>query len=195
MENTTDILATFNSPAIEKRLGEIKNRKEKNAFLESIMSNPNATVLNEKNGHKTILFTGNKGPKTNTWTQTKQMAFELNELGFDVAFLPELPLETSADSIVKFGNINRVADFKYCVTTKANTLVKDLEHGFEQANTIVLKLENMDSGSFKNAIDYMLRNEIPYGDIILMNKYGKVLTFSHRDIRNGSYSIKSKGFL
>ena len=47
MDNKTDILAYFNSPAIEKRLSKIRDRKGKNAFLESIMSNLNAEVLNE----------------------------------------------------------------------------------------------------------------------------------------------------
>ena len=108
MDNKTDILASFNSPAIEKRLSKIRDRKGKNAFLESIMSNLNAEVLNETNGHKTILFSGNKGPKTITWEQTKQMAFELNEEGYDVAFLPELSEGTCADSLIKSGGIYKI---------------------------------------------------------------------------------------
>ena len=92
-----------NSRYIEQRLNEIKDRKGKNAFLESIMSDPTATVLNEVNGYKTILFHGNKGPKTNTWNQTKQMAFELNEAGFDVAFIPEIENGTCADSLIRVG--------------------------------------------------------------------------------------------
>ena len=195
LEKQNDILATFNSPAIEKRLGEIKNRREKNVFLESIMSNPSAKVLNETNGHKTILFPGNKGPKTGTWEQTKQMATELNRQGYDVAFLPELTFETCADCLIKTGSNYRIADFKYCATTKTNTLAKDLKHGFEQASAIVLKLENVDSGVFKEAVDYLLRNDISYGNIILLNTYGKVLELPRKELKTGIFKKTVKGFL
>ena len=144
------------------------------------MSNLNAEVLNETNGHKTILFSGNKGPKTITWEQTKQMAFELNEEGYDVAFLPELSEGTCADSLIKSGGIYKIVDFKHCTTKKANTLIMDLVHGFQQANTIVLKLLNMDAGTFKSAIEYLLRNNLPFGDIILLNKYGKKIQLSKK---------------
>ena len=103
-----------NSKYIEQQLSEIKNRKDKNAFLESIISNPNATVLHEVNGHRTTLFQGNKGPKT---------------------------------------------------------------------------------GLFNEAIDYLVRNEIPYGNILLINKYGKVRVITYKDIKSKGYIRKTKGFL
>lgn len=185
----------MDSRYIEHRLSELRDRKSKNAFLESIMSDPSAAVLNESNGHKTILFPGNKGPKSRTWKQTKQMAFELNENGFDVAFLPELLNEVCADSLIRNGQVFKIADFKYCVTSKVNTLSIDLEQGFQQANHLVLKLENMDSGSFKRAVDYLLRNEIPYGNILLINKYGKTLELSKKEFKTGIYRKRIKGFL
>ena len=193
--NQNNISAAFNSPAIEKQLVELKNRKEKNAFLESIMTHPSAVVLNETNGHKTILFAGNKGPKTITWKQTKQVACELNRQGYDVAFLPELSSKSCADSLVKKGKIYRIVDFKYCITKKANTLVLDLEHGFQQANTIVLKLERMDSGTLKDAINYLTRNDMALGNIILINSYGQCLDFSRKALKTGIYSKAIKGFL
>lgn len=159
------------------------------------MSNPSATVLNEINGHKTILFPKNKGPKTITWEQTKQMAFELNRQGYDIAFLPELTSETSADCLIKIGSAYRIADFKYCITTNSNTLAKDLKHGFSQANTIVLKIKKMDSGLFKDAVDYLLRNNIPYGDIILINNYSRILELHKKEFRTGIYKKTIKGFL
>lgn len=195
MNTKQEIESFYSSPIIEKRLSEIKDRKGKNAFLKSIITDTSAVVLNETMGNKTILFSGNKGPKTNTWEQTKQMAFELNNNGIDVAFLPELLSEICADSLIRIGNIFLIADFKYCVTSKSNTLAKDLEHGFDQAKTIVLKLENMDFGLFKSSVDYLLRNEIPYGNIILINNYGKVLELSKRDIKTGIYKKKAQGFL
>ena len=191
----TDIASAFSSPFIEKRLSEIKGQKNKNAFLGSILADPNAVILNETNGHKTTLLPGNKGPKTSTWEQTKQMAFELNNNGIDVVFLPEPPYDISADSLIKIGNVFRIADFKYCITPKSNTLAKDLKHGFEQAKTIVLKLTKTDVGMISKALDYLLRNEILYGDIVLINKYGKTTTITRRDIKNKSYIKKLKGFL
>lgn len=185
----------MDSQFIERRLNELRDRKDKVAFLESIMNSPVAIVINEANGHKTTLFPGSKGTKTKTWNQTKRMAFELNEAEIDVAFLSEPDGVTCADSVLKVGNHFKIADFKYCVTTHPNTLAKELEHGFEQANTIALKLINMDSGVFRETVDYLLRNKIPYGDIVLLNKYGKTLVITFKDIKNKTFVHKIKGFL
>ena len=70
-----------------------------------------------------------------------------------------------------------------------------MKHGFEQAKTIVLKLTKTDVGMLSKALDYLLRNEILYGDIVLINKYGKTTTITRRDIKNKSYIKKLKGFL
>ena len=185
----------MDSRYIEHRLNELRDRKSKNAFLESVMNDPKAIVLNDSNGYKTKLFPGNKGPKTITWEQTKQMAYDLNNNGFDVVFLPELKSDVCADSLISDGRIYKIADFKYCITSKANTLSIDLGRGFEQANNVVLKLTNMDSGTFRDAIDYLLRNGIPYGNIILINKYGKTLELLKKEFRTGIYKKRIKGFL
>ena len=183
------------SSLIIKKLETFKDRKTKNVFLESVMDDNRAELLNEGDGHKTTLFEGSKGPKTSTWEQTKQMAFELNEAGIDVAFLPEHESLSSTDSLLRIGKIFKLADFKYCVTVKPNTLAKQLEHGFTQANTIVLKLTQMDSGQFVEAIDYLVRNEIACGNIILMNKYGKSIDLPKNEIKTGMFRKKVKGFL
>ncbi len=88
-----------------------------------------------------------------------------------------------------------VADFKYCITTKANTLAGNLEEGFRQAGTVVVKLENMDAGMFKDAIGYMVRNDISYGNIKIINKYGKTKELTYEDIKRGQYVKMIKGFL
>ena len=123
------------------------------------------------------------------------MAIDLNKAGIDVTFLPEVDGLICADSLLKIRNTYRLADFKYCVTTNSNTLAKELEHGFQQASTIVLKLENMDAGIFKKAIGYLLRNEIPYGNLILMNEYGKYVELEKRDIKTEIYRKKIRGLL
>lgn len=53
----------------------------------------------------------------------------------------------------------------------------------------------MDVGQFKEAVDYLLRNKVSCGDIILMNRYGKVMVIGYRDIKNRTYFRKIKGFL
>ena len=185
----------MNSAYIEQCLNKIKDRKSKNAFLESIMNDPSAIVLHEENGHKTVLFSENKGPKTSTWKQTRQMAFDLNKAGYDVAFIPETDEGLCADSLIRNGKVYKLVDFKYCVTTNYGTVSKELIHGFKQAGTVVLQLEHMDAGLFRNAIDYLLRNEIPYGNIILMNKYGKTVELLKKDIKTGVYKKAIKGLL
>lgn len=123
------------------------------------------------------------------------MAKDLNHNGESVAFLPELDRVTSADALVLFRGRPTVADFKYCVTTKANTLAGNLEEGFGQASTIVVKLENMDAGVFRDAIEYLKRKNFQCGNIKLINQYGDPLELTFTDIRNGRYLKKIKGFL
>ena len=188
-------MSSLNSKDIEQKLRFLKDRKSKYAFFQSIMNDSGATILNNVNGHKTVLFPNNKGPQTNTWIRTKQMVFDLNKAGYEVAFISELDEETCADSLIMNDTVFKLADFKYCITTKPNTLAKELEHGFKQANTLILKLPCIDTGLFCEAIDYLLRNEIPYGNIMLLNKYGKVQIITHKDIKSGSYARKIKGFL
>ena len=79
----------------------------------------------------------------------------------------EIENGTCADSLIRVGKNCRLADFKYCVTKKTSTLASELEHGFKQAETVILKLEHIDTGLFNEAIDYLVRNEIPYGNILL----------------------------
>ena len=130
------------------------------------------------------------------WAATKQMAEELNVDGKSVVFLPEYDVITSADALVTnvAGRI-RVADFKHVTTTSWNTLQGDLEAGFIQAPTIVLKLVNMDAEGFINTIDYMVRNKMKIGNIVLMNKYGRHIDLLADALKAGRYKKKVRGFL
>lgn len=190
----------MNSIYIEQQLSKIKDRKSKNAFLESIMNDSSATILHEVNGHKTLLFPENKGPKTSTWRQTKQMAFELNKNGYDVAFIPESDSEKGADAIIKLShNEYKLAEFKYSKTKLVNTLQKDLIGAFGQATTIVLKTTNMDAGLLSEALAYLGKNEqnkgFRFGEIYFLNKYGGILHLDRSNIRRNNYKKKLKGFL
>lgn len=183
------------SAIVIEHLNARRDLKNKLRLFYDIVNDTRAEIINETNNTKTVVFPGHKGRQHETWPGIKQMAEELNAIGESVAFLPEFRNETSADAIVLFNGKPVVADFKYCVTTKCNTLSVDLAEGFRQAHTVVLKLENMDSGLFKNAVDYLVRNEIHYGNIKLINKQGKVLELSEKDIAGEKYIKKIKGFL
>lgn len=137
-------------------------------------------------GHKT---------KDAYWSQTKQMGFALGKSGREVLFLPESDSATNADAIMMFKGFPRLVDFKYSTTTKPNTLQQHLAEGFEQADTIVLKLGNMDAGQFRDTIEYMKRNNINMGNIILMNVYDKILELNVKELKSRKYQQKINGFL
>lgn len=183
------------SPIVVKYLNERKDLKGKLKLFNEIVNDERAEVLNTFENAKTVMFEGHKGRQHDTWAGIKKTAEEINKAGESVAFLPETGKGTRADALVLFYGKPVVADFKYCTTKKGNTLTGDLKDGFQQAKTVVLKLENMDAGEFKSAVGYLLRNNLPCGNIKLVNKYGEILELSVKDIRGGKYKQKIKGFL
>lgn len=122
------------------------------------------------------------------------MAFDLNDKGMDVAFLPEYHEKTSVDEITIFNNRYVIADFKYSSTTNWSTLSIDLIYGFPQSNVIVLKLDKMDPGQFKQTIEYMKRNH-NIGNIKIINRYGNVKDIDRKDLESDKYVKKLRGFL
>ena len=183
------------SAIVIKKIAEAKDINAKIALFESIMNDERVDVINIEVKARTVLYPNNRGKKSKHWEQTKQMAYDLNKNGIDVVFLPEYDSDTSADSVIRIGKVCRIADFKYASTTNSNTLATELKHGFEQANTIVLKLDQMDGGQFRDCIDYLNRNGIKTGDILLINKYGKNKYLSYPELRNNKYQKLIKGFL
>lgn len=183
------------SPVIIEKLRERNDLKRRLQLFDEIVNDERATVLSAFGEAKTVVFPGHKGSQHETWRGIRQMAREINRAGESVAFLPELDRTTSADALVLFRGQPAVADFKYCVTTKANTLAGNLEDGFRQAGTVVVKLENMDAGVFRDAIEYLKRKNFPCGNIKLINEYGEIAEITFTDIRSGKYKKKIKGFL
>ena len=183
------------SPIVIEKLKEHKDLKHKLGLFEDILNDERAKELSKVEGARTVVFPGHKGSQHDTWKGIKQMAKDLNRNGESVAFLPELDRVTSADALLLFRGRPVVADFKYCITTKANTLAGNLEEGFRQAGTVVVKLENMDAGVFRDAIEYLKRKNFPCGNIKLINQYGDPIELTFTDIRNGRYLKKIKGFL
>ena len=185
----------FSAIVIEK-FNERRDAKNKLRLFYDIVNDNRADVIFETGNARTVVFPGHKGTQHETWTGIKTMAEYLNKHGESVAFLPELKNGTSADAIVLFKNAPVVADFKYCITRKNNTIACNLEDGFIQASTVVLKLENMGAGEFKDAIDYLVRNGKPIGNIKLLNEYGKMLELTYNDLKNkAKLNKKIKGFL
>ncbi|MBR6106278.1 MAG: hypothetical protein IKP81_14635 [Paludibacteraceae bacterium] len=193
------------SPIIERRLKGISNQSEKQKLLKNIQQNTDARIIIETPKAKTRMYEGCQGPESASWERTKKLALDLNNNGIDVTFLAEHRDMTCADAIVKFKGHLIIADFKCSATTKPGTLFNDLDKGYTQASNVVLKLEKMDAGIFKSAIQEFLRkyeerdsprfenNKI--GNMILVNKYGKILELERKDFLNSNYEKKIKGFL
>lgn len=183
---------------ILQELQKLRTIKEKNRLYYSILTDPRAELINETNGKITTLFP-NHNTSDDYWGETKLMAKVLNENGYNVCFLPEdgdTPKSTKrADAILNYDKNWQIADFKYFHSTKENTLTKDLKNGFLQASTIVLKITNADTGVFKESIEYLKRNDLKFGNIILINEYDKVLEIKRRQFESDKYKYLLKGFL
>ena len=88
-----------------------------------------------------------------------------------------------------------IADFKFITSKKIGTLKKELKEGFEQAGTIVLKLENGNTDLLVQSIEELKRKELKIGNLILINKYNKITDIHEKDIRNNKYKNIIRGFL
>jgi len=184
------------SAYILQRLAALQDFKQKQQLLKEILEDERAaTIIETEKGVKTRMFPGNKGPSTDSWKATKDMARALNEAGIPVTFLPEEINGKSADALTYFGRRIVVADFKHCSTTNWNTLRKDIEDGFSKADAVVVKLERMDLGQFREAIDYLRRNNKPIKDVIVLNEYGKKTELPYKLLRSGLYIKKLRGKL
>lgn len=195
--NEINTYASFEpfSPMIMKAVSEAKGRKERRRIFESIMEDERAKMWPQKWKGRTVEFPGHRGRSAGSWAATAKAIEELNEGGIDVALLPELKNGSSADALIKIGNSYYISDFKMSTTKADGSLSKELKEGFRQAGTIILKLFNMDKGSFVEAVRYLKRNDIKYGNILLMNEYGKHLMLTEESIQSGKFEKLTKGFL
>lgn len=183
------------SPVIIEALRKVRDRSRKAKLFDDILNDSRAEVINKAKNAKTSLYPTNRGKKTSSWTNTRQMAKDLNEHGSSVSFLPEYLETSSADAIVQFKGKWKVADFKFSTSTNHNTIAEDLSHGFEQADTVVLKMMRGDAGTFKRVIEQLQRKKCPIGNICLINKYGKVIELTKADLTKDKYLKKIKGKL
>jgi hypothetical protein len=87
-----------------------------------------------------------------------------------------------------------LADFKYSGTTNPHTLYNDLKKGFSQANTVVLKLYKGDLNTLNNAVNEIFRKGDHIGNMVIINRYGKIIEIKYSQIVDGSYLKKLRGF-
>lgn len=183
---------------IVQEIKKLRSRIEVYRLYESIFADERAKCINQNSLAKTVLFPNHK-TNDEFWPETKEMAFALNEYGIDVCFLPEVGDKLigvkRADAIIKVDGKWSIADFKYFHSTNGNTLTGDLENGFIQASTIVLKLQNADTGILKDAIEYLKRNKKIIGNLLLINEYDRIVEIKKRQIESGRYKHIIKGFL
>jgi hypothetical protein len=186
------------SPMITEYLNKLRTNKQRQQLFQAIIKDDAFKVLfkGDINTGTTFIHPLHQGQKKSSWTHTQQMAKEINKTGESVTFLPEKSDKSYADAIVKIKGKWKIADFKYSSTTKWNTLQYELKESFlKQADSIVLKLEKIDAGQFRETIEYLKRNNYKLGNIKLINKYGKVLDLDVLDLKTGKYKKKIKAFL
>ncbi len=183
------------SPVIIRKLTELKTNRDKQRLLQSIVADEIFTTINTgvQNGGTTKVHPLHKRGKN--WNDTLGMATNINKSGGDVVFLPEYADKTSADALVKLKEKWVIADFKHSTSTNWNTLAVDLEKGFTQASSIVLKLENADLGQIRNCLEYMIRQNKTLGDLTLINSNGQICLLEKKEILSGRYLKKIRGFL
>ncbi len=186
------------SPAILERLDRMKTRKERQALFDNIISDPAFELIDLKadTAGKTYRHPLHRGKGLSPdWLNTLNMAKDINRMGDSVYFLPEHPDRISADAIVRFGKEWKVADFKYSESTNWNTLQESLTKGFMQGRNVVMKLIRADAGQFREAVEYMRRNKVAFGDIKLINRNGRIIDLSAKELTNGEYMKIIKGRL
>lgn len=194
------VYASFDpfSPAIFERLDKTRTLRERRNLFNEIISDPVFEVVDLKidTPGKTYRHPLHRGKGLSPdWLNTLSMAKDINRMGDSVYFLPEYPDKVSADAIVRFGKEWKVADFKYSESTNWNTLQENLTKGFIQGRNVVIKLTKADSGQFREAVEYMRRNKVPFGNIKLINRNGKIIDLSTKELVNGGYVKIIKGSL
>lgn len=199
IERTTFVAFDPFSPVIMQKVAEAKTRKERNAIFEGIMNDERATSLKDDNGNITGVkfYQGNRGEKSDSWPQTKQMAFELDKIGKKVCFIPEYKGDKpSADAITQFNGRWVIADFKYSSKDNYNTIATEIERSMQkQAQNFVLKLDDGNLATMEHIVAQLQRKVGKLPNFIVINQYGKVFDISRNELFSGKYKKILKGRL
>ena len=183
------------SPAIIEAIRKVKDRKAKNAIFESILNDQRANTLYTTKTAKTIIYPNHKGKRSPVWQETQEMAKALNEKGISVCFLPEMEEVRCADALLKVSNKKWMfADFKMTTSKNYNTIAEDIIDGQDQAKTIIIKATRIDKGIFNDVANQLKRKRKIPSEIILINKYNKIISLTYADIIKNNGKNKLKGF-
>lgn len=179
------------SPIVREKLAELKNNYQKKGLFNEILNDKNFKTIsiNEKTKKKTILHPQSREPDSKNWEKTQAMAKALNQANKDVIFLPEYKDKPSADALLEFKGKYTIADFKYFTSNKASNIANELKNTYKDTPTIVMQFEKIDTGILKNAIEELKRKE-SLGNMIIVNKYGKVFELDRLEIKNNDYIKK-----
>ena len=185
------------SPIVGKMMARLKNKKKKLGLFRELLEDERADVLIDTGKAKTVIYPGHKGRGKGSWKAVCDAAEHINNNGGNVIFLPEKDNEINADALVLFKGDIFLADFKCPTRYNWNTLQDAIDYGFAQAGNIVLYADGVkfEAGLINNALGYLKRNKAWVGNVILINEYGKIKKVTFRDIKNGNYAKRIKGFL
>lgn len=184
------------SPIVMEYFAKSKDKYQKNNLFNEILNDKEFRAINtnEKTKRKVVIHPQSREPDSKNWNKTQAMAKALNKADKDVIFLPEYKDKPSADALIEFKGKYTIADFKYFTTTKPSNIANELRKTFKNSPTIVMKFDKIDTGILKASIEELKRKE-SLGNMIIINKYGKVVEISKSDIEIGKHRILLKGFL
>lgn len=187
------------SPIVREKLAELKNNYQKKGLFNEILNDKNFKTISinektkKKTKKKTILHPQSREPDSKNWEKTQAIAKALNQANKDVIFLPEYKDKPSADALLEFKGKYTIADFKYFTTTKASNIANELKNTYKNTPTIVMQFEKIDTGILKAAIEELKRKE-SLGNMVIVNKYSKIVEISKSDIEIGLHRLLLKGF-
>lgn len=183
------------SPIVREEFAKLKNRFEKRKLFDDILNDKDFKTLNidDKTNKKTIIHPQSREPESKNWDKTQAMAKFLNKADKDVIFLPEYKDRPSADALLMFKGKYTIADFKYFTTVRSSNIANELKNTYKNTPTVVMQFEKIDTGILNKAIEELKRKEI-LGNMIVINKYGRVIEIEYREFISNKYEKMLKGF-
>lgn len=183
------------SPIVREEFSKLKDKYQKRKLFNEILNDNNFKTIHidEKTKRKTTLHPQSKEPDSANWGRTQIMAKSLNNVDKDVIFLPEYKDKPSADALIEFKGKYTIADFKYFTTTKSSNIANELRKTFKNIPTIVMQFDKIDTGILKATIEELKRKE-SLGNMIIINKYGKIKELEIVDLKTNKYEKMLKGF-